>query len=427
MRIPAFSSLAPARGSFLSNIASIAGGTALAQLVALVASPVLTRLYSPSDFGAFAVFTSMVILSLPLACGRYQVAIPLAQTDDDARQLVALCFGLTLVMTAAVATIVMAFGSELAAAFNASAILRFLWLVPIALAGATMIDVGTYAATRQKRFTELFRSKVTQAVSMIGLQLLLARFGAGGLMAGDAASRVAAGTVLNWRTSIVGALRGARARAIRAVAVEYRRFPLLYVWSSLLNVANVQILPLLMSAAFGTATAGQFSLANRIVFLPLTLVGQAVANPFYERAATAFRTAPETLPAFVARTQKMLFLAALLPTIVLMAAGPWLFGFVFGRAWVEAGHYARIFVTVLLAQLVFSPVSQLFNILGKQHVHLVWSALLCAATFGAVQLVAPWGPRATVYALAAINLVAYGVGLLLIARWLQPLQRQAHD
>jgi hypothetical protein len=44
--ILSLNNLFPAGGSFLSNIASVAGGTALAQAIAFAAAPVLTRLYS---------------------------------------------------------------------------------------------------------------------------------------------------------------------------------------------------------------------------------------------------------------------------------------------------------------------------------------------------------------------------------------------
>ncbi|HYI11718.1 MAG TPA: oligosaccharide flippase family protein [Thermoanaerobaculia bacterium] len=422
MPISSLNNLFPARGSFLSSIASVAGGTALAQGIAFAAAPVLTRLYTPADFGVFAVFTSIVILTLPLACGRYQVAIPLARTDGQARDLVALSLSLLLVMTIVAAVVLVFAGEALVRTFHAPALLPYLWLVPVSLAGAALLDIGTYAATRQKRFTELFRSKVAQAASMVGIQLLLARVGAGGLMAGDAASRIAAGSLLNWRTFAPAAVRQATLPGMRAAASEHRRFPLLYVWSSLLNVANVQMLPLLISSAFGTAVAGQFSLANRVVFLPLTLIGQAVASPFYQRAAAMYRERPEELPSFVFRTQKMLLLCAVVPTLILIAFGPQLFAFVFGRAWTEAGRYAQIFVSVLLAELVFSPVSQLFNIFNKQHVHLIWSALLCTSTFFAVRLAVPYGATAAVIALTAVNLVAYGIGLLLIAVWMHPLR-----
>ena len=410
----------PARGSFLAGVASVGGGTALAHCIALGAAPVLTRLYLPSDFGVLAVINAVIVLSLPLACGRYHAAIPLAESDHEAQDLAALSLMLLAGVTVTAAGALFVTRDAVVRALNAPELLPYLWLVPFALGGAALIEIGTHSATREQRFGEIFRSKLGQAVLMIFVQLLCARTGAAGLVAGDAVSRFGAGSLLTFRaTAVRGRFRSVTWGGIRAAASRYRRFPLLYVWSSLLNVANVQIVPLLMSSAFGSAVAGQFSLANRVVFLPLTLIGQAVAAPFYARAVMTARERPEELLRLVSRTQRALFFSALLPVALVATLGPWLFSVVFGDAWVDAGRFARVFVAVLLVQLVFSPVSQLFNIFDKQHVHLIWSALLCIATFMAVELSVPYGPMAAVIALTCVNVTAYGIGLALIAYWLR--------
>ena len=54
-----FNKLLP-KGSFKANVLTFMTGTAIAQIITVAASPVLTRLFTPKAFGAFGVYLSIV-------------------------------------------------------------------------------------------------------------------------------------------------------------------------------------------------------------------------------------------------------------------------------------------------------------------------------------------------------------------------------
>src|SRR3990172_1558670 len=85
--------------AFTSNVLKLVGGTTLAQGVNAIAAPVLTRIYSPHDFGIAAVFISIVSLLAVIACLRYEYAIVLPERDEDAVNVVALGIGVVLLLT----------------------------------------------------------------------------------------------------------------------------------------------------------------------------------------------------------------------------------------------------------------------------------------------------------------------------------------
>ena len=70
---------------------TIAGGTGVAQLVGILSSPIVTRLYTPSDYGAYAVAASVLAVLVSVACIRYEGAIPLPASDVAAANVLALC------------------------------------------------------------------------------------------------------------------------------------------------------------------------------------------------------------------------------------------------------------------------------------------------------------------------------------------------
>lgn len=105
------------RGSFVRNVAVLAGGTAAGQAIVVLASPVLTRLYTPEDFGVLAVYASLLCVLSTVATLRYELAIPLPKRDEDAAALVVLCLVIVLGMSLLVA---MGFGFWVLASPNGS-------------------------------------------------------------------------------------------------------------------------------------------------------------------------------------------------------------------------------------------------------------------------------------------------------------------
>ncbi|MGQ9623675.1 MAG: lipopolysaccharide biosynthesis protein, partial [Candidatus Caldatribacteriaceae bacterium] len=87
------------RGRFGRSVLLLAGGTALGQAVTVLVSPILTRLYSPEDFGVFGVYASLLGIVAVIASLRYEYAIPLPEEDETAANILALCFGVLLGMT----------------------------------------------------------------------------------------------------------------------------------------------------------------------------------------------------------------------------------------------------------------------------------------------------------------------------------------
>ena len=78
---------------FLRKSAIVASGQALGLGVTVLASPILSRLYSPRDFGLLAIFSTLIGVITTFATLRYENAIPLPNDDWLAHSLAALSDG----------------------------------------------------------------------------------------------------------------------------------------------------------------------------------------------------------------------------------------------------------------------------------------------------------------------------------------------
>ena len=104
--------LAPPHRGFGRNVLSVMRGTVLGQVVTVIATPIVSRLFSPGVFGEFTLVVSVAAAASALAGFRYETAIPLARSDDEANATFAVAMAgvvlvalLTLVLCAGFPTL----------------------------------------------------------------------------------------------------------------------------------------------------------------------------------------------------------------------------------------------------------------------------------------------------------------------------------
>jgi O-antigen/teichoic acid export membrane protein len=105
-----------------------------------------------------------------------------------------------------------------------------------------------------------------------------------GSLAGSALSMgVLAGQI--WRDDRVLLRKGLHLRGMMAGAKRYRKFPLVSTWSALMNTLSWQLPAFMLAGFFSTSVAGFYSLGFRVLAMPMSLVGGAIAQVFFQRAA----------------------------------------------------------------------------------------------------------------------------------------------
>ncbi|MEW2384566.1 oligosaccharide flippase family protein [Micromonospora sp. NPDC047707] len=401
------------------GVLSIAAGSGTGQLLLLLAAPLLARLYSPADFGAFAVLATLAAIVGTVAAGRFELAIPLPQRDRDALALVTLGLVTTLV-TALLGTVVVAMVREEAAAlFGQPALRSWLWLTPWTAAAMGAVLVLNQFAIRHRRYVAIGRRNLLQSGAM-----LLTQIGAGvaGLKAGGMALGLGAGY-------LVGALSLAReTRRIRPgeiaarrstlwrTAVRHRRFPLLMGPSGLLNVIGLQVPILLIAYRYGAEVAGWLGLTQRVLALPAALLGMAVAQVYLAELSRTARSGDGLrIERLFHRASRQLAVIAGVGLVVVTLGAPPVFVWLFGAQWANSGLYAQALAVYAATQLVASPMSQTLVVFGRQGLQLAWDAGRVLLVTGAVCAVAmsDGSPLLAVWAFGISAAASYVAGWLL--------------
>lgn len=372
---------------FFKSVALLAGGTAAAQAIGILSTPLVTRLYPPEHFGVLAVFVSILGITTPLATLRYAVTIPIAEDEELADNVLRLCFLVTLVLSLLFALGLGFFGSTISQRYPDNDASRYFWLLPVCLFTTGLYQALSGWGLRTKQFKLIARTSLSQGVSSASTKIGLGVFGVRplGLLLGYFMSQ-AAGLGCILRALIRQKPRFFREGSWRGMgyaARRFARFPLLQGWSQFLLGLGIQLPVLLVAALYGAKAAGFFGLAFNMVNMPMNILGQSVGQVYFAEIAQYGKSRPDKILALSLSVAKKLLLIAAGPLAVIAILGPLLFGLVFGQEWGEAGIYARLLSIYILSGFVTAPIAQCLNVLEMQVLQILVNVLRVAVLLAA--------------------------------------------
>ena len=373
------------RPSFLSSVFTVAGGTAVAQAIALAALPCITRLYPPELYGGFVIFLAWGGFLLPVVCARFEVAIALPSSLRAASAVAWGSLGIALGVSA-----LCALGVGLAWALYPPARVTALALLPLyVLLGGAVQVLGNWAA-RVHAYRRLSLSRIVQAAATALLSLAwVPLWGAQalGLVVATLAGQFIALGVLAQGLSQTGFRRRAAPRQVWRLMRHFRRLTLFNVPHVLSDAAQGSGLPLLIAHFFGAPAAAYYAFSTRLLKAPLGLVSGAVSQVYYPRAAS-HRHDDARLRRDALRILAVSTAAVLLAWPLLLLVPDTAYAWAFGAAWAEVGQYLRALSPWILSAFVAAPLSVLY--LVKERFGLDFSLGLAGTLLAFALLVGAW-------------------------------------
>ncbi len=383
--------------SFAKDTAVLTLGTAVAQLAAIAAMPVLSRLYTPADFGLLAVFLAVSSIVATAITLRYETSILLPKEEAESVSLLLLSLALAIFFGSILGITAWLLPEEMREILGLAPLGSWLPIAALAGTATAVVAVGTAWFNRQRAYIKIAQLRITQSgVSAIGgIALGIYGYTSGLLIAQISSMLLVSAVVL---VSLRAMCTQSSKRAMRNVAMKHSVAPKYLLSTSLLDVVTMQLPVLLITAWFSSEAAGQFSMAWKILGLPMALIGGAVGQVFLQRFAQVWPDAGSARR-LLFKTWKMLALVGVLPTILIMLFGEQLFSWILGGAWSGAGRIAAVIAPMLLAIFVSSPTSGIFLVLGLQKFSLFFGVAFLVYRTGCLY----WGVvnNSVLYGLAA--------------------------
>jgi lipopolysaccharide exporter len=404
---------------FFKNILVVMAGTGIAQVISIGLAPVISRLFTPSDFGVAGSFGAIAGIIAAGVTLEYSQAIMLPKEKENALGLLAVSF----VCTVAISSLTLLFCLVAPAAVNGLMKTRGLW--PLALLVlSTFVSGLNYAcqawAVRVKAFKVTSASQVIRSLSgkgsSIGFGFL--DLGAPGLIIGTILGNVAASfNLVKVLLPELPSLREqARKGTMKKLAKEYRDFPMYSASQNVINAISGGLPVLLLTRFYGLPIAGAYAFAMNVLTFPMGFVLSSLRQVLFQKASESQHQG-RSLAALYVKVTATLFATALIPTAIMLIWGPQLFAWVFGSQWYTAGELSRSLMIWMAVVFCNLPAVLFGRIIRIQRFVFFYDLGLLAARTAALVLGGLFlSAHQTVMAYAVVGAVMNGFLIVAVGR-----------
>jgi O-antigen/teichoic acid export membrane protein len=404
---------------FLKDVAKLATGTAVGQLLVILSTPVITRLYSPSEFGYFALFMSLVGFLSVIGNLKLDVAIVSANDESEASTLLLVCLMVSLPMACVGGLVTFTAIEWSYLSYGKLPDWSALVITLVLLLNSLFVSVR-YWLVRHGEYAKLSQILILQGLGRSVTPILMGLLRADwfGLILGEMVGRSVGVIQLVSRVMpmIKKHLKSLNRADMVSVLSKNWKFPLIVLPSSLID-ALAAALPLpLITSFYGPAAAGQFFLAQRLVSLPSSVISASIADVFFSNASVAYRsdvTAVATI--FWSTARKLLMISGIIYLLAITLT-PWFFVYIFGSQWAIAGKVVMILSALYFVIMVVSPLSRLLFVFNRPEPKFFIDVLLLTLPLAGIWLMFNQGYDFlfAVVAYAVMRAFCFGMYFLLI-------------
>jgi O-antigen/teichoic acid export membrane protein len=352
---------------FILNIGRLFSGNLTASAIMFLTMPLISRLYSPADFGQTSYFVSIASVVAAVSSLRYDASIVIAENQKMAMIMAInsalICLSISLsfwVLTSFLPVYNIRFLAPIA---------DVIYLLPIIIFLAGSIQIIYSLFTRDKRFGSIAVFNISKTSVQQGYRVLAALIGkasAFSLIVALALGQVA--SLILFFKQLKCIFRKARSEQITARDLifglkRYKAFPLFSSFSFMCNLLGMQLPVLFIGYFFGIKEAGFYAMTAMLLSIPKSLTG-AISQVLYQRAAEVQNIG--YLKDFIQEVYWRLVLYSAIPFFLVMFYGRTLYSFIFGPEWEQAGFYGQIVAPLFWMVFCTSPLGSLYNIRERQ-------------------------------------------------------------
>lgn len=370
--------------SYIRNIAVLAKGSGLAQLLALLVSPILTRLYGVEDFGTAALFISISSILVVLSSARYEMAIIQARYHFEALSLTIATMLMSIFFFLLLYLIYYLLEDYVQQEDMGRKLGDSVLLIPIYVLALSFANILTNYFNRLGLFRFISLNQILNSItqSFAKIFINLAAFFLNGLIVGAIAGslvsvcyflKISLTTIKSKRSFLIGF------KSIRKYLRKHQNFPKFTLFSDLFSALSQQAPFFLTAYLFSVEDLGFMALAISMVGLPLRIIGTSISRVF-KKYSTDKYNAEGHCSSFVKKNIKK-FLIYLTPAFFgLIMLAPLSFKIIFGEQWYVSGEIVQVLAPMFMLQFIARIVNFMYPLTGR-HKNMLWiqiAACLCS-------------------------------------------------
>lgn len=407
--------------SVFKNMSKLATGAGIAKVASIITVPIITRIYLPEHLAILSVFSSIIMILMPIGSFLYSMAIPLPKSNGAAINLTYLICFLITCTTLLFFIIFGVWGDYIFSKLSMKELTEYWWLIPIAIAALNIYELLQSWTVREKSFKLLAKTKISQNISGSLTKIILGLIGLKpvGLLIGQIVTQC--GGIISIYRSIRTNLKSGKNHVSKKRMIflfkRYSQFPIYRLPAQFLLAFTMRAPLFYFAYKFGENKTGQLGVAITMLAVPLALFGNTTAQAFYGEISKFGNKNPEKIYNLTKEITKKLFLVSLIPFSALLFLAPILFKIFFGQNWSDSGTYASILAVYLLTQFIYSPIANgIFNVFENQKIVLYIKSIrtiMILLTFYICNLY-NLDDKMTLLSYALIQSLQYGLATLVV-------------
>ncbi len=380
------------KSEFSRNILTLMTGSTIAQAIPIAVTPILTRIYSPEDFGVLALFIAISFVLGSIANARYELAIILPQKDETAVEVASLALLISTLFSLVLLFPVIVFNEQITGYLGNDEISYWLYFIPFSVWMIGVFNVLNYLNTRKKNYKEIAIAGIYKSVGMSAIQLSLGfiKSSVNGLIYGQIFSYIFANFQLAKKACAEYDYCNLTLLGLKRVFICYKHLPIYAMPAVLANSLSTHLTNILISFYFSVATLGFYSIVQKMLGLPTSLIGGAIGQVYYEQGVKEKHKTGHAQKSFLMAFKKLLFIS--IPVFVLAYfIVEDVFIFAFGSEWQKAGEYASSLILFFGIRFVSASLSITISIFEKNHLSLIINLIILVTSIGLLVITSDYG------------------------------------
>lgn len=359
---------------FLKNLLVLMSGNTLAQLITILSSLILTRLYGPEEFGDFAIFMSIISILTVIITMRYEVAIIAPKNDADAASLLFLSVYISIFISFITFIILLIFKNIILKELLSGNINVYVIFIPISILLLGIYNSLRYWNIRKQKYVRTTNSQLGNSLSTNFSQIIfgIINFMSLGLVYGKLIGLIVSTFIISIqfiKEDYREMKKSLNYASLKKNLVNYSQYPLYNVPQSLLNSLSTNLIPILIGVLYNSTLLGLYALTIRVLFVPVGIIGNTFKDVFFQRAS-ALNNDQKDLEGFYSKSIVVMTLIFIPFSLIFFLKGPELFSIIFGDEWIEAGEISRWISLWVLFIMMSRPAVALMQIFEKQKLNL---------------------------------------------------------
>jgi O-antigen/teichoic acid export membrane protein len=359
--------------NFLRNVNILSIGTIISQGIAILATPILSRMFSPNDYGLLALFSSVFLITANIVTLSYPIKIILPKKDLESEQIVLISIFLSVCVGSCLLLLTYTLPNSLISAIGLKNLGN--WLSVSIIVGILLAIINTlnYWLNRNSLYKIIASLQIAQSIILTSFSLIMGFFS---IENGLIFSQIFTFSILVIIFILFSGLRFNNYHFIglNHIAKKHEDAPKYLYPANLLDVISLQLPFLLITIWFSQEMTGFYRMAYSFLNVPAAIVGSATAQIFYQRFNQIWPNA-KMAKILLIKTWLMLFFFGLPLFLIIAIWGNKIFIFFLGANWGTAGHIASILAAMSLFSLLHSPTSTTFLVIGCERLLLIFSSV----------------------------------------------------